>query len=120
MSISRGCGRGDTSYAMRISSSVVLPRALSTATTRLPSSFAAAIRRAARAIRSASATEVPPNFMTTVCASPGSATANEDTRNQTGRRGGCGEREPEAPAAGGGHVQAVEREAEVRHVDHPE
>ena len=36
MSISRGCGRGETSWAIAISSSVVLPRAESTATTRLP------------------------------------------------------------------------------------
>jgi hypothetical protein len=47
---------------------VVFPRAESTATTRLPASFCATIRRAARVIRSASATEVPPNFMTTVSA----------------------------------------------------
>ena len=66
MSISRGSGVGETSSAIAISSSVVLPRAESTATTRLPSSRAATIRRAARLMRSASATEVPPNFITTV------------------------------------------------------
>ena len=54
---------------MAISSSVVLPRADSTATTRLPASRWATIRRAARLIRSASATEVPPNFITTVSGS---------------------------------------------------
>src|SRR3954453_20134437 len=72
MSISRGSGRSDTSFAIRISSSVVLPRADRTATTRLPRSARDAIRSAARLIRSASATEVPPNFMTTVSARPGS------------------------------------------------
>src|SRR4051794_40484616 len=75
MSISRGSGRTDTSFAIRISSSVVLPRADSTATTRLPCSARAAIRSAARLIRSASATEVPPNFITTVSARPGAAAA---------------------------------------------
>src|SRR4051812_26005887 len=53
---------------MRIRSSVVLPRAESTTATRLPPRARAAIRSAARLIRSASATEVPPNFMTTVSA----------------------------------------------------
>ena len=66
MSISRGSGTGETSCAIAISSSVVLPRAESTATTRLPASFWATMRAAARLRRSASATEVPPNFMTTV------------------------------------------------------
>ena len=66
MSISRGSGVGETSSAIAISSSVVLPRADSTATTRWPCSRAATIRRAARLMRSASATEVPPNFITTV------------------------------------------------------
>ena len=36
MSISRGCGRSETSWAIATSSSVVLPRADSTATTRAP------------------------------------------------------------------------------------
>ena len=66
MSISRGSGVVETSSADAISSSVVLPRADSTATTRRPCSRAFTIRRAARLIRSASATEVPPNFITTV------------------------------------------------------
>src|SRR3954468_7153103 len=68
MSISRGSGRAETSLAIRIRSSVVLPRAESTTATRLPPRARAAIRSAARLIRSASATEVPPNFMTTVSA----------------------------------------------------
>ena len=66
MSISRGSGAVDTSSAIEISSSVVFPRAESTATTRCPCSRADTIRRAARLIRSASATEVPPNFITMV------------------------------------------------------
>ena len=66
MSISRGSGCGEISNASAMSASVVLPRALSTATTRLPASRLATIRCAARLRRSASATDVPPNFMTTV------------------------------------------------------
>ena len=66
MSISRGSGLGETSSAIAISSSVVWPRAESTATTRRPASRWATIRRAARLSRSASATEVPPNFITSV------------------------------------------------------
>ena len=64
MSISRGSGVAETSSAIVISSSVVLPRADSTTTTRWPASRFSTIRRAARLMRSASATEVPPNFMT--------------------------------------------------------
>ena len=66
MSISRGSGRGETSSAMAMSSSVVAPRAESTAMTWRPSSLALTMRPAARLSRSASATEVPPNFMTTI------------------------------------------------------
>src|SRR3954467_13361446 len=66
MSISRGSGEVETSSAIAISSSVVLPRADRTATTRWPCSLAATIRRAARLRRSASTTDVPPNFITTV------------------------------------------------------
>ena len=66
MSISRASGVVETSSAIWISSSVVLPRADRTATTRWPFSRAATMRRAARLRRSASATEVPPNFITTV------------------------------------------------------
>ena len=73
MSISRGSGSGETSSAIRISSSVVLPRADRTATTRLPDSRWATIRRAAALIRSASATDVPPNFITTVSGTVGKA-----------------------------------------------
>ena len=52
---------------MAISSSVVLPRALTGRRRRAgPSSRARTMRAAARLMRSASATEVPPNFMTTV------------------------------------------------------
>ena len=68
MSSSRGWGFGDTSNAISVSSSVVLPRAESTATTRLPCSRRATMRRAARLRRSALATEVPPNFITSVSA----------------------------------------------------
>ena len=66
MSISRGSGTGETSNASAIRRSVSLPRALRTATTRWPASRLATMRRAARLRRSASATEVPPNFITTV------------------------------------------------------
>jgi hypothetical protein len=66
MSISRGAGRSEISKAAATSSSVDLPRAESTATTRLPASRADTIRRAARLISSGPATEVPPNFITTM------------------------------------------------------
>jgi hypothetical protein len=66
MSISRGCGRDETSCAIATSSSVVFPRAERTATTLSPCSRARTMRPAARRMRSASATEVPPNFITTV------------------------------------------------------
>ena len=66
MSISRGCGRSETSWASATSSSVCLPRADSTATTSVALLGARTMRPAARLMRSASATEVPPNFMTTV------------------------------------------------------
>src|ERR1700760_3728237 len=77
MSISRATGRAEISCAWATSSSVVLPRAESTATTRLPASRAATIRPAARLMRSASATEVPPNFITTI-SGPCSGTTTED------------------------------------------
>ncbi len=70
MSSSRGSGARETSSAMAISSSVVLPRAESTATTRAPPSRRATMRAAARLMRCASATEVPPNFMTTSSDTP--------------------------------------------------
>ena len=73
MSISRGSGCGETSWASAIRRSVSLPRALRTATTRCPASRLATMRWAARLRRSASATEVPPNFMTTVALSMASA-----------------------------------------------
>src|SRR5205807_4927792 len=57
---------GETSSAIAIRSSVVWPRADRTATTRRPRSRWATIRPAARLSRSASATDVPPNFITTV------------------------------------------------------
>ena len=66
MSISRGSGRGEISRAASSSRSVVLPRAESTATTGVPCSRAATIRLAARLSSSVPATEVPPNFITTM------------------------------------------------------
>src|SRR3954468_2579986 len=68
MSISRGSGRSETSLAMRMRSSVVFPRADSTATTRLPCSARARIRWGALWMLSCAATDVPPNFITTVSA----------------------------------------------------
>ena len=75
MSISRGSGESDTSCAIAISSSVVLPRAESTATTRAPAARLSTIRWAARLMRCASATEVPPNFITTIPDTAGSIDA---------------------------------------------
>jgi hypothetical protein len=54
-----------------------LPRADSTATTLAPPSLAFTIRRAARWMRSASATEVPPNFITTVSEPAGGMAGND-------------------------------------------
>src|SRR5579862_1454019 len=65
MSYSRGCGRGEISCASLISSSVESPIAERTPTTRPPSSHARTSRRATSLIFSVSATEVPPNFITT-------------------------------------------------------
>src|SRR5918994_1862747 len=64
MSISRGSGRSEISRARATSPSVVLPRADTTARTSSPSSRAWAMRRATFLILSASATELPPNFIT--------------------------------------------------------
>ncbi len=66
MSSSRGTGSSETSCAIFTRASVVWPRAESTATTRCPLSRAATIRAAARFRSTGSATEVPPNFITTV------------------------------------------------------
>ena len=55
-----------------------LPRAERTATTFVPASFAVTMRWAARLMRSASATDVPPNFMTTV-SEPGSGMTGNDS-----------------------------------------
>ena len=66
MSSSRGSGVGETSWARSISSSVVLPIAERTATTRLPDSRAETMRRVTAFSRSGSATDVPPNFITIV------------------------------------------------------
>ena len=78
MSISRGSGRSATSRAISTSSSVVLPRADRTATTLFPCSRAATIRSAARLISAAPATEVPPNFITTMSDVPVAAIAEQD------------------------------------------
>ena len=65
MSYSRGCGRGEISWARRISSSVVSPIAERTPTTRLPFLARSHEPRATLLIFSVSPTEVPPNFITT-------------------------------------------------------
>ncbi len=78
MSYSRGCGSGVISRASRIRSSVVSPIAESTPTTRWPRSLAPTRRRATSLIFAVSATELPPNFITTMpagAAAPSAATA---------------------------------------------
>ena len=65
MSSSRGSGWAVISWASRIRSSVVSPIAESTATTRFPASRAAAQRCATAWSFCVSATEEPPNFITT-------------------------------------------------------
>ena len=57
-------GLGFMSLESLISSSVLLPIAESTTTTSLPSSTDLATRSATASIRSALATDVPPNFFT--------------------------------------------------------
>ncbi len=66
MSISRGSGTGVICVASETSSSVVSPMAETTTTTSLPASRVLATRSATRPIRSASPTEVPPYFCTTI------------------------------------------------------
>ena len=66
MSSSRGCGEGDTSRASARSVSVVLPIAETVATTRRPRRRASTMRRATVRTLSGSATDEPPNFITTV------------------------------------------------------
>src|SRR3954470_9404532 len=66
MSSSRGFGLAQTSSASPTRSSVESPIAESTATTRLPSRLASTSRRATSLILAGSATEVPPNFITSV------------------------------------------------------
>ena len=73
MSYSRGCGRGETSWARRISSSVVDPIAEMTPTTFEPDSRAATSRSATRFSLAGLPTDVPPNFITT---SPGVRTGS--------------------------------------------
>ena len=75
MSTSRAAGVEETSCARRSSSSVVSPIAERTATTRFPASRAATRRCATALIRAVSATEVPPNFMTTVPDGPDASPA---------------------------------------------
>ena len=66
MSNSRTFGVGETWWARSISPSVVLPIAETVPTTRRPRCFASTSRRATCLILSGSATDEPPNFMTTV------------------------------------------------------
>ena len=65
MSISRSGGSGLIWVARSMSSSVLSPMALTTTQTSLPAFLVSTIRRATRLTLSASATEEPPNFMTT-------------------------------------------------------
>ncbi len=84
MSSSRGSGRVETRCARSISSSVVSPIAEITATTRLPASRAATMRRATAFSFSGSATELPPNFITIVLpcgATSGRASAGTDSNS---------------------------------------
>src|SRR4051795_9020381 len=66
MSSSRGGGSGDTCSARSMSSSVVSPMAETTTTTSLPERLASTIRCATRLTPSASPTEEPPYFCTTM------------------------------------------------------
>src|SRR3954451_22693594 len=66
MSSSRPAGVGETWLARSISSSVVSPIAETTTTTLLPAFLVSTMRRATRLMLSASATEDPPYFCTTM------------------------------------------------------
>src|SRR3954451_7533017 len=66
MSSSRPAGVGETWLARSISSSVVSPMAETTTTTWLPAFLVSTMRRATRLMLSASATEEPPYFCTTM------------------------------------------------------
>jgi hypothetical protein len=67
---------------------VCFPRADSTATTFVPASLLRTMRSAARLIRSASATDVPPNFMTTVSVPLIGMAANDSRAVPHGGRAG--------------------------------
>ena len=71
MSSSRGSGVGETSLARAISWSVVFPIADTVPTTSRPRRFASTNRFATSFTFSGSATEEPPNFITTVPGAPG-------------------------------------------------
>ena len=66
MSSSRPAGSGETCSARSISSSVVSPIAETTTTTSWPARLASTIRWATRLMPSASATDEPPYFCTTM------------------------------------------------------
>ncbi len=102
MSSSRGAGRGETSLARSISSSVVSPIAETTTTTSLPDRLASAIRWATRLIPAASATDDPPYFCTTIpTVLPRVSGMVRGSSIASGRRGlpsrvrGCGHGEPD-------------------------
>ena len=71
MSISRGCGRGETSCGHRHQLVGGLAARGEDGDHAVAALGRATIRPAARLMRSASATEVPPNFMTTVWSASG-------------------------------------------------
>ena len=108
MSISRGFGAGDTSVASEISWSVVLPIADTVPTTRRPRSFASTSRRATFLTFSASATDEPPNFITTV-SNCGAASAMADPIVPEARRPAL----QVAPAAQGAADRHLVRELQV-------
>ena len=70
MSISRPAGSAATSWASRSRSSVVLPIADTTTTTSLPARRVRTTCSATARMRSASATDVPPNFCTSKVTTP--------------------------------------------------
>ena len=114
MSISRASGRSEISCAISTSSSVVLPRAESTATTRLPCLARGDDPPRGALDSSAPATEVPPNFITTM--SPVAAiVATEDKDNQ-GRvrdpRAGCA-----CSACDATHTRTFHRDISSRYME---
>ncbi len=86
MSSSRAGGAGVTCSARSISSSVVSPIAETTTHTEWPARCVSTMRRATRLIASASATDDPPYFWTTMLTSGSRLTLWRESQSMTGHQ----------------------------------